>query len=265
VADTQADVPVTSYDDALRSDDRRTRLNARALGAVIAIVPADVASIVSITRRRTVGEAIMLCSPRAAIALSEAGGLWARDALDQSPLRPLLAEDLNAGVLMLADVRSQTPRAHLQLLDAIGACDEAAMYLRTSGTIVAVVTLLRSAGGPGFSRADVLALRRVQPLLEHAHACAAEPGGETPGCRLRDYGLTAREADVAALVGKGATNAQIARSLHLSEATVKTHLSHSYAKLGVRTRTELAVLVRDPGGHASRVDRTSVRRLTTFG
>jgi DNA-binding CsgD family transcriptional regulator len=100
----------------------------------------------------------------------------------------------------------------------------------------------------------------VQPLLEHAYACAGEPAADVGA--LRGVGLTAREADVAALVGQGATNAQIARSLHLSEATVKTHLSHAYAKLGVRTRTELAVLVRD---RRRRFDRTSVRPVTTFG
>jgi DNA-binding NarL/FixJ family response regulator len=60
---------------------------------------------------------------------------------------------------------------------------------------------------------------------------------------LRDSGLSAREADVAELVGRGATNLEIARTLHVSEATVKTHLSHIYAKVGVNSRTQLAILV----------------------
>ena len=49
--------------------------------------------------------------------------------------------------------------------------------------------------------------------------------------------LTAREREVLALVADGATNRAIARQLHLSEATVKTHLVHVYAKLGVDDRT----------------------------
>ncbi|WP_328656195.1 response regulator transcription factor [Streptomyces sp. NBC_00334] len=49
--------------------------------------------------------------------------------------------------------------------------------------------------------------------------------------------LTARERDVLALLGQGLGNREIARSLFLSEATVKTHLGRVYAKLGVRTRT----------------------------
>ncbi len=49
--------------------------------------------------------------------------------------------------------------------------------------------------------------------------------------------LTEREREVLALVADGATNRAIARQLHLSEATVKTHLVHVYAKLGVDDRT----------------------------
>ena len=59
-------------------------------------------------------------------------------------------------------------------------------------------------------------------------------------------GLTAREAEVAQLVAVGATNAEIARALSVSLATVKTHLTQIYAKVGVRSRTQLAVVLR-PG------------------
>jgi DNA-binding CsgD family transcriptional regulator len=68
---------------------------------------------------------------------------------------------------------------------------------------------------------------------------------------LRDSGLSAREADVAELVGRGATNAEIARSLHVTEATVKTHLRHIYAKVGVTSRTQLAILVGGDEGQAA--------------
>jgi DNA-binding NarL/FixJ family response regulator len=49
--------------------------------------------------------------------------------------------------------------------------------------------------------------------------------------------LTDRELDVLRLVAKGMTNRAIAHRLHVSEATVKTHLVHTYAKLGVDDRT----------------------------
>nr|WP_281425612.1 response regulator transcription factor [Streptomyces corallincola] len=53
------------------------------------------------------------------------------------------------------------------------------------------------------------------------------PGGEP---------LSAREREVLALVARGTSNREIARELFISEATVKTHLTHLYAKLGVKDR-----------------------------
>jgi DNA-binding NarL/FixJ family response regulator len=49
--------------------------------------------------------------------------------------------------------------------------------------------------------------------------------------------LSAREAEVLALVARGLTNAEIARELYLGEATVKTHLLRACGKLGVSGRT----------------------------
>ncbi|MGW1065621.1 response regulator [Streptomyces aureus] len=48
--------------------------------------------------------------------------------------------------------------------------------------------------------------------------------------------LSAREREVLVLVAKGTSNREIARELFISEATVKTHLTHVYAKLGVKDR-----------------------------
>ncbi|MDX3247748.1 MULTISPECIES: response regulator transcription factor [unclassified Streptomyces] len=48
--------------------------------------------------------------------------------------------------------------------------------------------------------------------------------------------LSAREHEVLTLVAKGTSNREIARELFISEATVKTHLTHLYAKLGVNDR-----------------------------
>ncbi|GLZ42595.1 response regulator transcription factor [Actinokineospora sp. NBRC 105648] len=50
-------------------------------------------------------------------------------------------------------------------------------------------------------------------------------------------GLSGREVEVLALVAKGLTNADIGRALHISEATVKTHLLRAFGKLDVSDRT----------------------------
>jgi ATP/maltotriose-dependent transcriptional regulator MalT len=50
--------------------------------------------------------------------------------------------------------------------------------------------------------------------------------------------LSARERDVLGLMAGGATNREIAASLHLSPHTVKEHTSALYRKLGVRNRAE---------------------------
>ena len=54
--------------------------------------------------------------------------------------------------------------------------------------------------------------------------------------------LTPTEREVVGLVASGLSNPEIASRLFVSRATVKTHLSHVYAKLGVANRTELAAL-----------------------
>jgi DNA-binding NarL/FixJ family response regulator len=56
-----------------------------------------------------------------------------------------------------------------------------------------------------------------------------------------DAGLTEREEDVLNLLCQGLSNASIARELWLTEKTVKNHLNHVFAKLGVRSRTEAIV------------------------
>jgi DNA-binding CsgD family transcriptional regulator len=60
------------------------------------------------------------------------------------------------------------------------------------------------------------------------------------GGRTRIEGLTPAERRVANLVAGGQTNREVAATLFLGERTVASHLTHIYAKLGVRSRTELA-------------------------
>lgn len=57
--------------------------------------------------------------------------------------------------------------------------------------------------------------------------------------------LTMREREVLALLALGLSNAEIASELYLSADTVKTHIRRLFKKLGVRNRTQAAMLARD--------------------
>ncbi len=59
--------------------------------------------------------------------------------------------------------------------------------------------------------------------------------------------LTDREREVALAVGSGASNADVAASLFMSEATVKAHVSRLFTKLDVTNRVHIAIVVHDAG------------------
>ncbi|MFG2996902.1 response regulator [Streptomyces sp. NPDC048340] len=59
--------------------------------------------------------------------------------------------------------------------------------------------------------------------------------------------LTHRETEVLRLISAGATNKEIASRLHLSEGTVKNHISRVLSRLGLRDRTQAALYARDNG------------------
>ena len=65
--------------------------------------------------------------------------------------------------------------------------------------------------------------------------------------RPAEEALTAREVEVLELVARGSSNADIAAALFISEATVKTHLLHTFAKLGVDDRTAAVVAALERG------------------
>lgn len=54
--------------------------------------------------------------------------------------------------------------------------------------------------------------------------------------------LTGREREVLVEIGRGKTNAETAACLHMSEATVKSHVTHLFEKLGVTNRVQLAIV-----------------------
>jgi DNA-binding NarL/FixJ family response regulator len=71
--------------------------------------------------------------------------------------------------------------------------------------------------------------------------------GRAEAARARLGVLTDREQDVALAVGRGLTNAEIARELRLSVPTVKAHVSRLLDKLGVTNRVQIAICVHDAG------------------
>jgi DNA-binding NarL/FixJ family response regulator len=68
----------------------------------------------------------------------------------------------------------------------------------------------------------------------------AEREARRTGGRTAAAGLTTTEHRVAELVAEGRSNAEVAAALFVTVKTVEAHLSRIYAKLGVRSRTELA-------------------------
>ncbi|MBO0840510.1 MAG: response regulator transcription factor [Sciscionella sp.] len=64
---------------------------------------------------------------------------------------------------------------------------------------------------------------------------------------VRRPALSAREIEVLGLVERGLSNTKIAATLHLSEATVKSHLLHAFSKLGVADRTAAVTVARERG------------------
>jgi DNA-binding NarL/FixJ family response regulator len=80
-------------------------------------------------------------------------------------------------------------------------------------------------------------------LLEHYRRQVAPAAREAERLEL----LTEREHDVLRLMARGATNAEIAASLYVAEATVKTHVGSIFNKLGVRDRPAAIVFAYDHG------------------
>ena len=73
------------------------------------------------------------------------------------------------------------------------------------------------------------------------------PTAGDPSARALVAALTEREREVAVLMTQGLTNNQIGTRLHLSPASVKSHLTSLFVKLGVDNRVSAAMIIRDAG------------------
>jgi DNA-binding NarL/FixJ family response regulator len=123
-----------------------------------------------------------------------------------------------------------------------------------------VYEALRS-GASGFllkdaPRADLISAVRVaaagDALLAPSvtrrliEAFAARPAATSPA-PSRLASLTPRERDILLLLARGRSNSEIAGTLVVSEATVKTHVAHLLAKLGLRDRVQAVILAYETG------------------
>jgi DNA-binding NarL/FixJ family response regulator len=83
----------------------------------------------------------------------------------------------------------------------------------------------------------------TRTLLSHFGDTTAAERRRVAAQRLAT--LTDREHEVAVAIGSGASNAEVAASLFMSEATVKAHVSRLFTKLDVANRVQIAIVVHD--------------------
>ncbi|NPA89848.1 MAG: response regulator transcription factor [Chloroflexi bacterium] len=132
------------------------------------------------------------------------------------------------GVTAIEHIRRQWPEVHVLVLTTY---DTDADILRA---IEAGATgyLLKDAPREELYRA-IRATARGEAVLAPPVAAKLMDQVRHPG----EERLSARELDILTLVAQGKSNKEIARHLHISQATVKSHLLHIYNKLGVSDRT----------------------------
>ena len=115
--------------------------------------------------------------------------------------------------------------------------DRLRVWLWQSAETAACVSFIRS--DARFSDRDQAVMAVLQPHLAAMRDCSVRTDDPS-----HEAELTIREAQVAALVASGRSNAEIGRLLFLSSATIAKHLEHTYRKLRITSRSELAAALR---------------------
>jgi len=138
------------------------------------------------------------------------------------------------GVAATRRIVAEHPSSAVLILTTFGEDDDALEALRAGARGV----LTKDAGHEEISRAMHQAaaghMTLAAPLQARMLAATARP--DMPVRIVLPDGLTAREAEVLGLIGAGFTNREIAERLVVSEATVKTHINHLFAKIDARDR-----------------------------
>ncbi|HLJ08557.1 MAG TPA: response regulator transcription factor [Acidimicrobiia bacterium] len=144
------------------------------------------------------------------------------------------------GLEAIGRIRAADPAARILVLTSFASEEQVLPALRRG----AAGYLLKDAA-PAELEAAIRAVHRGDGLLDPAvtRTVLAEVVRPEPGAAA-DQGLealTPREREVLGLLGRGMTNAAIARELFVAEKTVKTHVSSILAKLRLADRTQAAL------------------------
>ena len=143
---------------------------------------------------------------------------------------------------LIASARGDAETAVDLLEEAVAQHERAGdPYGRARAQLALGVNLRRTRQKRSARDAIGAALATFEALGAQHWAAAARVELGRIGGRQRISGLSASELRVASLVAEGRTNWEIASTLFLGERTVASHLTHIYAKLGIRSRTELAM------------------------
>ncbi|MFF7199387.1 response regulator [Streptomyces sp. NPDC008141] len=140
------------------------------------------------------------------------------------------------GVEATRRIRSEHPATQIVVLTTY-ADDESLFPALRAG---ARGYLTKDADGDEIVRAiqDVMAGRAgLSPVVQRRLLEQVTAAGPPTAPQLPD-GLTAREGEVLTLIAEGLTNAEIARRLHISTATVKTHINNLFSKADLHDRAQ---------------------------
>jgi DNA-binding CsgD family transcriptional regulator len=172
--------------------------------------------------RRTLAELVAHTCRGAALAFEPNGRLlWRSDeaaVLLPAQVPPLLREAVRR---LGALTEAEAPPGALALTVALAPALSAALYLSHAPEQGRPLVLVR------LERADV--------------------DSRDAGRAVAAFGLTRAEHAVLEVLARGASNREIARQLHIAEETVRSHLKRVFDKLGVRSRLEAVVKLRDHG------------------
>ena len=194
------------------------------------------------------------------VILEAAGFTVAGEAADGAAAVALAASERPDVVLMDIRMPVMDGLEATRLITAAGPGAPKVVILTTFDLDDYVYEALRS-GASGFllkdaPRADLVAAVRVaaagDALLAPSvtrrliEAFARRPASVAPA-PSRLASLTPRERDILLQVARGRSNIEIARELVVTEATVKTHVGHLLAKLGLRDRVQAVILAYETG------------------
>ena len=232
----------------IRSPSEETRLMSAILEWMTALIPRSVAVFHAIDERSRASAPLVCPTDRGAVR-PEWIALGYREV---APFSLMLHGAAGAAIVGVEELGGwpafRATRYARELLAPQQLAVQTTLYLRNDVRVIGVIALLRGGERPQITPAERAILDRSHRLIEEAYAVVtSRPSIEDRVVRLGGTGLSAREAEVADLAGAGASNEEIARTLVVSVATVKTHLHRVFTKLGIRSRTQLALLLmRDP-------------------